>query len=87
MNITQTTRELGQMVRDERTLLGWSRRTLAARSRITWDVLRKLEVGVIPVLQDAIDLLLIMEVSIGDLQRADRLRNIEARRRLAAGEE
>ena len=87
MTITQTTLELGQMVRDERTLLGWSRRTLADRSRITWDVLRKLEVGVIPVLQDAVDLLLIMEVSIGDLQRADRLRNIEARRRLSAGEE
>ena len=87
MTITQTTRELGQMVRDERTLLGWSRRTLADRSRITWDVLRKLEVGVIPVLQDAVDLLLIMEVSIGDLQLADRLRNIEARRRLSAGEE
>jgi ribosome-binding protein aMBF1 (putative translation factor) len=87
VTITQITRELGQMVRDERTLLGWSRRTLADRSRITWDVLRKLEVGVIPVLQDAVDLLLIMEVSIGDLQRADRLRNTEARRRLSAGEE
>ena len=87
MTITQTTRELGQMVRDERTLLGWSRRTLADRSPITWDVLRKLEVGVIPVLQDAVDLLLVMEASVGDLQLADHLRNTEARRRLAAGEE
>ena len=31
--------------------------------------------------------LLLMQASVGRLQRADRLRNIEARRRLAAGEE
>ena len=87
MTITQTTRELGQMVRDERTLLGWSCRRLAARSGVAWDVLRKIEDGYISVLQDALDLLLVMEASVGDLQLADHLRNTEARRRLAAGEE
>ena len=87
MTITDITIKLGQMVRDERTLLGWSRRRLAARSGVPWDVLRKIEVGYISVLQDALDLLLVMEASVGDLQLADRLRNAEARRRLAAGEE
>ena len=87
MTITDTTLQLGQMVRTERTLLGWSRRTLAARSGVPWDVLRKIEVGYIPVLQDALDLLIVMEASVGDLQLADHLRNVEARRRLAAGEE
>jgi ribosome-binding protein aMBF1 (putative translation factor) len=85
--VTDVTLKLGQMVRDERTLLGWSRRRLAARSGVPWDVLRKIEVGYIPVLQDALDLLLVMESSVGDLQLADHLRNTEARRRLAAGEE
>jgi len=85
--VTDVTLKLGQMVRDERTLLGWSRRRLAARSGVPWDVLRKIEVGYISVLQDALDLLLVMEASVGDLQLADHLRNAEARRRLAAGEE
>ena len=85
--VTDITIKLGQMVRDERTLLGWSRRRLAARSGVPWDVLRKIEVGYISVLQDALDLLLAMEASVGDLQLADHLRNVEARRRLAAGVE
>ena len=85
--VTDITIKLGQMVRDERTLLCWSRRRLAARSGVPWDVLRKIEVGYISVLQDALDLLIVMEASVGDLQLADHLRNAEARRRLAAGEE
>ena len=85
--VTDITLKLGQMVRDERTLLGWSRRRLSARSGVPWDVLRKIEVGYISVLQDALDLLLVMEASVGDLQLADHLRNAEARRRLSAGEE
>jgi len=85
--VTDATLKLGQMVRDERTLIGWSRRRLAARSGVPWDVLRKIEVGHIPVLQDALDLLIVMEASVGDIQLADHLRNVEARRRLAAGEE
>jgi len=40
--VTDITLKLGQMVRDERTLLGWSRRRLAARSGVPWDVLRKI---------------------------------------------
>ncbi len=85
--MSAATLQLGRMVRTERALLGWSRRTLAARSGVTWDVLRKIEVGHIPVLQDALDLLIVMEASVGDIQLADHLRNTEARRRLAAGEE
>ena len=86
MTPNATTRELGWLVRSEREFLGWGRRDLVERSDVSYDVLRKLEVGSIPILQDALDLLLLMQASVGRLQRADRLRNIEARRRLAAGE-
>ena len=87
MSPNATTRELGWLVRSEREWLGWSRRELVDRADVSFDVLRKLEVGNIPILQDALDLLLLMEVGVDRLQLADHLRNTEARRRLAAGEE
>ena len=87
MSPNATTRELGWLVRSEREWLGWSRRELVDRADVPFDVLRKLEVGNIPILQDALDLLLLMEVGVDRLQLADHLRNVEARRRLSAGEE
>lgn len=87
MKRNATTRELGWLVRSEREGLGWSRRELVDRSGVTFDVLRILEIGCIPILQDALDLLLFMEARIDRVQRADHLRHVEARRRLAAGED